>query len=99
MNRSCSLPLIPSTHALRPDAARGEDFFGGAQAVVEGFLEECDAGEVCVREVDGAEGPLRRCACAAPDEAGARANHCVAPAHHVEPPRELAYLRVRATEV
>src|SRR5438270_12576920 len=91
--------LMPSTHALKLHAARGEDFLGGAQAVVERLLEEGDAGEVCVREVDGAEGLLSCLTRAAPQEARARADHRVAPAHHVEPARERAYVPVRALKV
>src|SRR4051794_5235073 len=88
-----------STHAFRFHAARGEDFFGGAEAVVEGFFEEWDAGEVCVCEVDWAEGLLGFESRAAPLEADARAYHGVAPAHHVEASGERTHVRVRAREV
>ena len=56
--------------------------------MVEGFLEERDAGEVCVREVYWAEGllPLSR----APPHWKPRAGvyRVLTPAHHVESARE-----------
>src|SRR2546423_8122222 len=103
LNNPQSEIRIPQFHsspqAFGFDAARGEDFFRGAKAVVERLLEERDAGEVCVREVNRTEGPLSFLARAAPQKARARAYHRVPPAHHVEPSRERAYVLVCAREV
>lgn len=79
--------------------AGGQDLLGGADAVKEGFLEERHAAEVRVGEVDAAVRLGRLAAGGGGDEAGARTDHGVAPAHHVDPLGQRADAGVGAGEV
>src|SRR5687768_204877 len=68
-------PAGPSSPALDPIAAGRQHLLGGAHALIERLLEEGDAGQVRVGEVDAAERVGGGAPGGAPDEAGARADH------------------------
>ena len=70
-------------HSSKPSTARCEHFFGGADAVIERLLKQCDAAQIGVREMNRAERLSRGAARSAPDEVRARADHRVSPTHHV----------------
>jgi hypothetical protein len=76
-----------------------QHFVGGAQAVVEGFLEQRDAAEVGVGEMDVAIWPSGFATLSAGDETGARPNHRVPPTKNVQSSDQLANLRMRALEI
>ena len=70
-----------------------------AQAVIERFLEQREAREIRVREVNAADRRARAASAGAPRRADARADHAVAPERDLDVIDVVADVGVRAREI
>src|ERR1043166_140393 len=67
--------------------------------MIERFLKQRHAAEVCVGKVDISPRLDRLFADSAPDEIWPRADHRVAPTHYIEPVAQVVNVRMRTREV